>query len=100
MRLGSSTDTLELVLYGTGFGPTNPVSPTAQQVTTAAELANPVQITIGGVTASVSYAGLVEAGLDQFNVTVPSGLPNGSAAVVASIGGVQTQSGVSISVHQ
>jgi uncharacterized protein (TIGR03437 family) len=90
----------EILLYGTGFGPTNPVSPTAQLVTTAAELANQVQISIGGVIASVAYAGLVEAGLYQFNVVVPTGLPNGSAAVVASIGGVQTQSGVSISLHQ
>jgi len=90
----------EIVLYGTGFGPTNPASPTAQQVTTAAELANQVQISIGGVNASVAYAGLVEAGLYQFNVIVPAGLPNGSASVIASIGGVQTQSGVSISVHQ
>jgi len=89
-----------IVLYGTGFGPTNPSSPTAQLVTTAAELANQVQITIGGVTTSVAYAGLVEAGLYQFNVTVPATLPSGSASVVASIGGVQTQSGVSISVHQ
>ena len=90
----------EIVLYGTGFGPTNPASPTAQLVTTPAELANQVQITIGGVNASVAFAGLVEAGLYQFNVTVPSSLPNGSASVTASIGGAQTQSGVSISVHQ
>ncbi len=90
----------EIVLYGTGFGPTNPVSPTVQLVTTAAELANQVQISIGGVNASVVFAGLVEAGLYQFNVTVPNGLPNGSAAVVASIGSVQTQSGASIALHQ
>jgi uncharacterized protein (TIGR03437 family) len=89
-----------ILLYGTGFGPSNPLLPTAQQVTTAADLANPVQITIGGVTASVAYAGLVEAGLYQFNVTVPSNLPNGNAPVIASIGGVQTQSGVSVAVHQ
>jgi uncharacterized protein (TIGR03437 family) len=89
-----------ILLYGTGFGPTNPVSPTAQQVTTPAELANQVQISIAGANAAVAYAGLVEAGLYQFNVTVPLNLPSGNAPVVASIGGVQTQSGVSISVHQ
>jgi uncharacterized protein (TIGR03437 family) len=86
-------------LYGTGFGPTNPPLSTAQLVTTPAPLAGQVQITIGSVTASVAYAGLVEAGLYQFNVIVPS-LPNGNAAVVASIGGVQTQSGVSIPIQQ
>jgi len=87
-----------IILYGTGFGPTNPPSPTAQLVTTPAVLANPVQIAIGGVTASVAYAGLVEAGLYQFNVTVPA-LPNGNAPVVASIGGIQSQSGVAIPVQ-
>jgi uncharacterized protein (TIGR03437 family) len=90
----------EIVLYGTGFGPTNPELPTGQLVTTAAELANQVQVTIAGANAPIVYAGLVEAGLYQFNVTVPAATPNGSPAVVASIGGVQTQSGVSISVHQ
>jgi uncharacterized protein (TIGR03437 family) len=89
-----------ILLYGTGFGPTTPATPTGQLVTTAAVLANSVQITIGGVTVTPAYAGLVESGLYQFNVTVPATLPNGSAAIVASIGGVQTQSGVSISVHQ
>lgn len=89
-----------ILLYGTGFGPTNPVSPTGQLVTASAALANSVQITIGGVTAPVAYAGLVESGVYQFNVTVPASLPNGNAAVVASIGGVQSQTGVSIPVQQ
>jgi uncharacterized protein (TIGR03437 family) len=88
-----------ILLYGAGFGPTTPATPTGQLVTTAAVLANSVQITIGGVTVTPSYAGLVEAGLYQFNVTVPASLPSGDAAVVASIGGVQTQSGVSIPVQ-
>jgi uncharacterized protein (TIGR03437 family) len=88
-----------ILLYGTGFGPTNPALPTAQLVTTPAVLANSVQVTIGGATAAVVYAGLVEPGLYQLNVTVPS-LPNGDAAVAATISGVSTQTGVSITVHQ
>jgi uncharacterized protein (TIGR03437 family) len=92
-----------LLLYGTGFGPTNPALPTAQLVTTPAILANSVQVTIGGAIAPVTYAGLVESGTYQINVTVPS-LPNGDAPVVASIGGVSTyaggQTGVSVTVHQ
>jgi uncharacterized protein (TIGR03437 family) len=47
----------------------------------------------------VQYAGLVQSGLYQFNVTVPN-LPNGDAKVVAAIGGVPTQSGVSLTVQQ
>ncbi len=86
-----------IVLYGTGFGPTNPPVSTAQLVTAPALLANPVQITIGGADAPVAWAGVVESGLYQFNVTVPSGA-NGAAAVDASIQGVHTQTGVSIPV--
>jgi uncharacterized protein (TIGR03437 family) len=71
-----------ILLYGTGFGP-----------------ANPVQITIGGVAAQVAFAGLVSPGLYQFNVTVPN-LPNGDAAVLATIGGIATQAGVSVTVQQ
>ena len=61
-------------------------------------LANSVQITIGGIAASVQFAGLTESGLYQFNVVVPN-LPNGDAAVVAQIGGVKS-AGVAITVQQ
>ncbi len=88
-----------ILLYGAGFGPTSPASPTGQIVSTAAPLANPVQITIGGVPVTPAFAGLVESGLYQFNVTVPSGLASGNAAVTATIGGVFTQTGVSIPVQ-
>jgi uncharacterized protein (TIGR03437 family) len=88
-----------ILLYGVGFGPVTPPQPSGQEVTTAAPLANSVAITIGGQAASVSFSGLVEAGLYQFNVTVPN-LPNGDATVVATIGGVQTQTGVALTVQQ
>lgn len=88
-----------IMLYGTGFGPTTPVSPTAQQVTTAAPLANAVSVSIGGVSVTPIFAGLVESGVYQFNVTVPPGLAAGNVPVVASIGGVQTQSGVTLPVN-
>ncbi len=90
-------ETIEL--YGTGFGPVNPPLLTGQLIATPSVLANPVQVAIGGVAATVVYAGLVESGLYQFNVTVPN-LPNGDAKVVATIGGVSTQTGVSITVQQ
>jgi len=88
-------------LYGTGFGPTTPPTPSSQLVSAAATLANSVTITIGGVDVpplSVLSA-LVAPGLYQFNVTVPN-LPNGDAPVVAKIGGVSSQSGVSITIQQ
>jgi uncharacterized protein (TIGR03437 family) len=89
-----------ILMYGVGFGPANPPPPSGQLVTTAVPLANAVQITIGGKTANVAYAGLVESGLYQFNVTVPGNLPSGDAAVAATIGGVATQTGVSITIQQ
>jgi uncharacterized protein (TIGR03437 family) len=88
-----------ILMYGVGFGPVTPLQPSGQLVAAAAPLANPVQISIGGQTASVAFAGLVEAGLYQLNVTVPD-LPNGDAAVVATIGGVTTQTGVLLTVQQ
>jgi len=88
-----------ILLYGVGFGPTNPPQPTGQAVT-AEPLANPVQITIGGVAVTPSFAGLSSSGLYQFNVTVPASLANGDAAVLATIGGVTTQTGVLVTVGQ
>jgi uncharacterized protein (TIGR03437 family) len=81
-----------ILLYGTGFGPTTPPTPTP------APLANPVQIKIGGIAATVAFAGLVGPGLYQFNVTVPS-LPAGDAAVLATIGAVTTQTGISVTIQ-
>jgi uncharacterized protein (TIGR03437 family) len=90
-----------ILLYGVGFGPTTPPQPSGQLVTTATPLANSVQVAIGGQTASVPFAGLAQgAGLYQFNVTVPNDLPNGDAAVAATIGGVSTQTGVLVTVQQ
>jgi uncharacterized protein (TIGR03437 family) len=86
-------------IYATGFGPTFPSLPTSQLVTTPAVIANPIQVTIGGVLAVAEYAGLVESGLYQLNVTVPS-LPSGDAALTATIGGVSTQSGVMLTIQQ
>ena len=87
-------------LWGTGFGPTNPSLPAAKLVTNAASLANPVIIMIGGQQAKVSFAGRSGSGLDQFNVTVPATLGDGDRTLVASIGGLQTQAGIFITVQK
>ncbi len=60
-------------------------------------------VTIGGVTAPVVYAGAVEGsiiGLLQVNVTVPSGITPGAAAVVATFPatGNTTQANVTLTV--
>jgi uncharacterized protein (TIGR03437 family) len=68
-------------------------------VTTAEPLPTLPQITIGGQAATVGFGGLVGPGLYQFNLTVPS-LPNGDAAVVATINNIATQTGVSVTIQQ
>ena len=88
-----------LLIYGTGFGPTNPPAPAGQLVTGAPPLADAtlLRITIGGVPATVQYAGLVASGEYQFNVYVPT-LPDGDQPIVATIGGSTSQTGVSVPV--
>jgi uncharacterized protein (TIGR03437 family) len=88
-----------ILLYATGFGPTNPPLPTGQLVTAPGALLNPIAVTVGGMPANVTFSGLVGPGLYQFNVTIPS-VPNGDAALVATVGGVSTQTGVSVAVLQ
>ena len=89
-----------LVLYGVGFGPTTPVVPSGQLFASAAptNAANPVQVTIGGVSAPVAFSGLVGAGLYQLNVTVPS-TGSGDKLLLATVGGVQTQANVVVPVQ-
>lgn len=89
-----------ILLYGTGFGPTQPAVPAGQVVSTAAPLANTVTVRIGGTVAEVSFAGLTGAGLYQLNVKVPDTLADGDAAVVAEAGGVRTPDGVFITVQR
>lgn len=87
-----------IILYGTGFGPTNPPIPAGQVVRTAAPLANQVTIRIGNIPADLLWAGMSGAGLYQFNVKVPDNLPDGDALVVAEIGGMRTQDGTFVTV--
>jgi len=86
-----------IVLFGTGFGPTNPAVPADQLFQGAAPLADPslLSVQIGGVTAAMQFAGLVGPGLYQINVVVPD-VPDGDQAVSASIGGSATQSNACI----
>jgi uncharacterized protein (TIGR03437 family) len=88
-----------LILYGVGFGPTDPPVKSGQPVTTAAATVNPVTVTIGGVNAKVTYSGIVGAGLYQINVTVPSGIPSGDQPVRASVSGLQTGFGSVVTIR-
>lgn len=87
-----------LELYGTGFGPTATTVDPGLVFSGAYPTTNPVTVTIGGIVANVSFAGLVGPGLYQLNVLVPPGLAKGDQAVVASVAGLNTQAGVSVKI--
>jgi uncharacterized protein (TIGR03437 family) len=86
-------------LFGVGFGPTNPAVPAGHAYSGAAPTTNPVQIQINNTNVPPSFSGISGAGLYQINLTIPSGLGTGDKALVATVGGVQTQSFVVISLQ-
>lgn len=89
-----------IVLYGTGFGVTNPAAPEGKLITTALPLVTLPTITIGGTaTAPPAFAGLTYAGLYQINVTVPDSTSSGDVAVVALVGSTASPSGAVIAVQ-
>lgn len=79
-----------VVFYGVGLGPVTPSSvPIAGHVVQqTATLATPLTFKIGGQTATVTYAGLVQGqvGLYQLNVVVPTGLSNGDQPLTIQLG--------------
>lgn len=79
-----------LELYGTGFGLTDPEIPAGALFVGGYPTVNPVTVLIGGISTNVLWAGLVSAGLNQINITVPAGLPDGDHAVVVAVGGVNS----------
>jgi uncharacterized protein (TIGR03437 family) len=78
-----------ITVYGTGFGTATPYTAPETVVAEAAPLAAPVTITIGGVRATVAYAGQIGSGLYQFNVVVPA-IGAGEYKVEATVSGVAT----------
>lgn len=86
-------------LYGTGFGPTNPTTDFSQTFSGAPPTVNTVTCTIGGVNATVRFAGLVYPGEYQINIVVPPGLPSGDNLVVFRVGGVTTQANAYLTVQ-
>ena len=80
-------------LFATGLGPTDPPYPSGQVLSRAYPVADlsKVRVSIGGIPASVVYAGMTFAGLFQVNVKVPAGIPNGVLPVVLQIDGQSSQ---------
>ena len=94
-----------ITLYGTGFGATDPLLATGQIPGGAARLANEISFTFGGIAVpsrDVLYAGAAPccAGLYQFTVRLPTVVPDGNAAVMATVRGVSTPRGPFLAVRR
>lgn len=100
-----------LTIYGTGFGATNPttatgeipgrVTPDAQERPLATAAGN-VQVTIGGMAATVYYIGGAPccAGLNQLTVQVPESAPAGELPLILTIDGVSSPAGPFVAVEE
>jgi uncharacterized protein (TIGR03437 family) len=88
-----------IIIYCTGFGPTDPAVPSGVVVSSAARVSAPVTVTIGGVSVQAE-AYLSGAGLYQLNVAVPAALADGDHLVVAEVGGMRTQDNVVLTVRR
>lgn len=93
-----------IILWGTGFGPTNPAFPQGMvtPATGGPYNAGKVSVTIGNLPATAYGAALAPgfAGLYQLAIQVPASLGNGNWPVVATIGGVSSPGNVILAVHQ
>ena len=85
-----------IVLWGTGFGATNPPVPAGMAVSGAPAVATAPTVTVGGMAVPVISAVLTAgtAGLYQVTIQLPATVPTGAVAVQASVGGVPAQTGV------
>ena len=89
-----------IVLYGTGFGQTSPAAPNGQTLTAALMLPAPPTIVIDGVVAQVTFAGMVEPGVYQFNVVIPKNVATGQDVfVIALMGNGETQANAFIAMQ-
>jgi uncharacterized protein (TIGR03437 family) len=95
-----------VVLWGTGFGPTNPAITPGQQTPS-----NQIYVTSNTVTATVNGAPAVVygstaalapgfAGLYQVAVQIPDNAPDGDLPIAVSMGGAQSPTGVVIAVKR
>ncbi len=88
-----------IVMYANGFGSTSPPVVSGSETQSGTLSPMPV-ITIGGVAATVAFAGLVAPGEFQFNVVVPPSLANGDQPTLAMYNGLTTQAGTLITVQR
>ena len=93
-----------IILLGTGFGATSPAAPLGQVTPASPDynlIARPA-VTIGGLLAPYVSGTLApgQAGVYQIEVVVPVLLSNGDWPVIATVGGVASQTGALLTVSR
>jgi uncharacterized protein (TIGR03437 family) len=93
-----------IILWGTGFGPATPAAPAGVQVPSDKTYSTSTlpTVTIDNIPAKVFGAALAPgfAGLYQVAIEVPASLADGDWPVLAAIGGVESPTGVVLSVRK
>ena len=91
-----------IVLWGTGFGSTNPEMPAGKAVDRTAVLANNPAVRVGGAGADFLGGALTPgaAGLYQIVVKIPDSAPDGDIPVVADFGSFRSPDNVFITVQR
>jgi uncharacterized protein (TIGR03437 family) len=87
-----------IVVFANGFGATVPPVISGSMVQSGSLPTLPA-IKIGGVEATVQFAGVVSPGLYQFNVIVPVSVPDGDNTLTAMYSGLTTLPGVLLTVQ-
>ena len=93
-----------IILWGTGFGPTDPVVAAGRQVPSDRiyNVAKAVRVTIGGVEATFIGAALAPgfSSLYQIAVQVPTSVSDGDQPVIATIEGVSSPSTTILTIQR
>jgi uncharacterized protein (TIGR03437 family) len=89
-----------IILYATGLGDVQSPVPSGSAAAGVDSLTGSVRVTIGGLPATVSYAGLApfSVGEYQINVTVPGNLPSGENNVIVFLNGIPATGRASVAV--
>jgi uncharacterized protein (TIGR03437 family) len=91
-----------ILLFGTGFGDTSPLSVTGLPAIAPFGIPlAPVSVFIGGTAAQVLYVGDAPgfAGLTQINAVIPPGTPSGKVQIQVSASDVVSPTGIDIQVR-
>jgi uncharacterized protein (TIGR03437 family) len=89
-----------VVIFCTGLGALSPPAQTGQPASSGVSVVQPT-VTVGGVMASVQYAGVAPnyVGLNQINVAIAAGVTPGPAVPVVIIQGGVASNPATIAVH-